>query len=106
MKWQEGRQGTGYLKKKLLGSNTFDCYLLKYEKGTHIPRHKDPVHVGRHFRINIELWKASKGGIFEASDIIFKIGIVVMFRPDIYDHSVSKIEEGTRYVLSIGWIRE
>jgi len=28
-----------------------------------------------------------------------------LFRPDKYSHSVSKIEQGNRYILSLGWIR-
>jgi len=30
---------------------------------------------------------------------------VAFFRPDVSKHSVTKVEGGTRYVLSIGWLR-
>lgn len=31
-------------------------------------------------------------------------GPVVLFRPDKYRHAVRRVEGGTRYVLSLGWI--
>lgn len=108
MKWEVGRQGTGYKKKLLLTGLwpvPFDCYLLKYEKGSEIPSHKDPNQNGRHYRLNIVIWKAGKGGEFLTESSIFESKRIKLFRPDIATHSVTRVE-GVRYVLSIGWLRK
>lgn len=31
-------------------------------------------------------------------------GIVNFFRPDLQEHAVAEVKQGTRYVLSIGWL--
>jgi len=110
IRWQPGRQGTGYFKLKLLESQRlqFDCYILKYPSGEMVPSHKDRVATGwRHFRLNIVLKKAIEGGFFYYSNSrTWHVGRrVVLFRPDITLHRVSEIKKGTRYVLSIGWLR-
>ena len=107
-RWEKGRQNTGYEKLLLLGSRwlvLFDVYLLKFGEGVSIPSHVDKVEKGRHFRINIILKKAKSGGDFICETPIYESERIKFFRPDIVNHAVSKIEDGTRYVLSIGWIR-
>lgn len=106
MKWTKGRQGTGYLKKLLLQGRwpvPFDLYLLKYPVDSLINGHKDPAEGGRHFRINLLLKKATEGGLFWKDDEI-KFGRLQFFRPDVSEHGVTKVNAGTRYVLSFGYV--
>lgn len=108
-KWTEGRQNSGYYKILLATLKRplpFDLYLLKYPEGSGINWHKDEVPDGyRHFRLNIVLRKARFGGHFVANTKpLFKKGRVTLFRPDKNLHYVSRVKEGTRYVLSLGWL--
>ena len=106
--WQPGRQGTGYEKMLLLANPIvvpFDFYLLRYCEGSEIPKHTDRVDGKRHYRLNIEVWRAKRGGHFRCDRPILTLPRVNLFRPDVAEHSVSRIEEGRRYVLSLGWVR-
>ena len=100
MKWELGRQGTGYRKLKLLTGKSFDCYLIDYPPGTHIPIHVDPVPGFCHFRINLLLLGEDKF----IGETILSFGKVKFFRPDIMPHSVEEVST-RRIVLSIGWVR-
>lgn len=104
--WIDGRQKSGYLKRKIFESKLLktDCYLLKYPEGSEIKLHTDPVTTGKHYRLNIIL-KRARGGAFKCNGKYFKFGPIIFFRPDLYEHSVTRITSGTRYVLSIGFIR-
>ena len=99
MSWEIGRQGTGYLKKKLFEFYFCDCYLIKYREGDSIPEHLDKVPGYRHFRFNIVL----KGSLtaFKCPRA-FLTGRFNFFRPDLHPHSVEP--SGERLVLSLGWI--
>ena len=105
--WQQGRQGTGYNKLCLLQSKhlKFDAYLLYYPQGSRIGVHTDEVESGRHYRLNIMLKKAKKGGDFICPDVSFRFWRVALFRPDIQEHLVTTIQDGYRVMLSIGWVR-
>jgi len=106
--WEKGRQNSGYEKLRVLLSNRFkfDVYILKYPEGSVIQSHVDKVdEIFEHHRLNIVLKKAKKGGVFSCNDTA-KTGRIHYFRPDIMKHKVSKIELGTRYVLSIGWLKK
>lgn len=105
--WERGRQGTGYNKIRLFESQRFKCdgYLLYYPEGSEIPLHIDHVDTGRHFRLNIMLKKAQKGGDFICENPVFRGWRMFLFRPDISAHAVSRIERGWRLMLSIGWVR-
>lgn len=106
-RWKSGRQNTGYEKMLLLVNPfliPFDLYLLRFKHGTEIPTHTDPVQKKRHFRLNIVVKQAQRGGHFICSQPIFETRRIKLFRPDVSPHSVTKIESGTRYVLSLGWI--
>lgn len=109
MTWLPGRQESGY-DKLLLCANPFlvpfDLYVLRYPTGSEIKPHKDPVQGKKHYRLNVELWKADKGGEFTCKDPIVALPRIKLFRPDMSAHSVSKIESGKRYVLSLGWVRQ
>lgn len=111
IKWEEGRQGSGYFKKKLLESKffKFDCYILKYPTGSYIKPHNDRINGYEHHRINIVLNSGFLGGDFvkwnnEGHTIPRKR--FIKFRPDIENHSLTEVRSGVRYVLSIGWLRK
>lgn len=107
-RWEPGRQRTGY-EKMLLATNRkllpFDLYLLRYGVGSHVPPHTDPVDGKRHFRLNVVLREAQAGGEFRTSNTIFSTRRIKIFRPDASEHSVSPITQGSRLVLSLGWVR-
>jgi hypothetical protein len=108
-RWAPGRQDSGYDTFPLAISKFFrcDCYLIRYRKGAGIPPHRDKVAPGnRHFRLNIILWPARKGGDLSCEWYLFRFGPIKLFRPDLAEHSVSPVEEGVRYVLSFGWLRK
>lgn len=107
-KWQQGRQMTHYYKMLMLRSERFrfDIYLLKFPTGSYINDHKDPVPNGyEHHRINFILNKNFKGGKFVIKGKSQE-GRIHRFRPDRFKHRVTEIKEGTRYVLSVGWLKE
>lgn len=101
--WQKGRQGTGYYKYPIISLPFFDCYLLKYKEGSYIPSHRDSITNKRHFRLNIVIQEAIKGGQFVCEKSILSLRRISLFRPDRYYHQVTKIIRGTRYVLSFGF---
>ena len=108
MKWQAGRQQSGYYKMPLLILSwpiKFDLYLLKFPEGCKIISHKDEVKSGKHYRLNIILKRAKEGGNFICDDTIFETGRIKLFRPDIRVHEVTEVIKGTRYLLSLGWIK-
>lgn len=107
MRWQKGRQGTGYDKLLLLVNPLlipFDLYLLRFPDGTEIPPHRDPVTDKRHYRLNIILKRPISGGEFVCANPIFETKRIKLFRPDVSTHSVTKVQGGSRYVLSLGWV--
>lgn len=102
-----GRQKSGYDVLLLITNSflfQFDCYIIRYREGSHVPPHRDPNPAGKHYRLNIVIKRARKGGEFQCDQTIFQSNRIKLFRPDLYKHSVSKVEEGSRYVLSIGWL--
>ncbi|MGH7241018.1 MAG: 2OG-Fe(II) oxygenase [Candidatus Saccharimonadales bacterium] len=126
LRWQTGRQGTGYQKLLLLESKLLhiDAWILKYGVGAHIPMHNDPIPGRKHWRVNVVLWEAQEGGgptMAHVNDgktnpnpiwwrprigrrwTLSKYVRVAVFRSDLCNHCVSKIEKGTRIVLSLGW---
>ncbi|WP_037340007.1 2OG-Fe(II) oxygenase [Saccharospirillum impatiens] len=107
-RWEKGRQNTGYDKMLLGGGlwpNPFDMYLLRFSEGQEIPPHVDRVKSGEHYRLNLVLKQAKSGGQFRCSDPIYESARVKYFRSDVSEHSVSRVLKGSRYVLSIGWIK-
>ena len=106
MKWELGRQGTGYYKLKLFESKIFkcDCYLLKYPTNSEVPFHLDKVKGHEHHRLNMVINHAIGGGFYIKDQQIKSR--VIRFRPDLSLHRVDKVIKGTRLVLSFGWLRE
>jgi hypothetical protein len=106
-RWQRGRQGSGYDKMLLLTAPwplPFDSYLIRYPEGSSIPAHTDPVQQGRHYRLNVILKSPKSGGEFVCASPIYSSERIKLFRPDACEHSVTRVEGGSRYVLSIGWV--
>jgi hypothetical protein len=124
LSWEEGRQQTGYFKSSVHGNEQiseiilrclvyigaspksgYDCYLIRYPEGSHIPPHVDDAPFGaRHSRLNILVKSADFGGILKVCDEEIEIfdGDAYYFRPDLYEHSVTTIEKGERVILSVG----
>lgn len=108
-RWQSGRQLSGYDKMLLLYGLwplPFDIYVLRFPEGSEIKAHTDPVSDNQHFRLNVVVWKAAAGGEFQCKDPIFQTNRIKYFRPDVSEHSVSKVVRGNRYVFSVGWLRK
>lgn len=106
--WREGRQGTGYETMMLVWSKRLrlDCCLIRYREGASIPPHRDPVKGGaQHYRFNVIVRPAKKGGELICEKSLFRLGPVNFFRPDLAEHEVKPVEKGVRYVFSIGWKR-
>lgn len=106
-RWEKGRQDSGYYKMLIFTAKfplPFDWYILKYPVGSSIPEHTDKVDIGKHYRLNIILKKPKIGGVFSCSRTILNTNRIKLFRPDLYAHSLSMIEEGERIVMSIGWV--
>lgn len=100
LRWQQGRQGTGYRKLLVAQGRTWDCWLIDYPAGTHIPEHTDPVEGRRHYRLNVRLL----GEDTFAGRAIARVGRATLFRPDVAPHSVGRVSS-RRLVLSVGWVR-
>ena len=107
LKWQSGRQSSGYEKLLLLTNPfiiPFDCYLLRFREGAAIAEHTDPVDGKKHYRVNVILRAAIEGGEFICNNTIINWSRLKLFRPDLAPHAVTPVSKGTRYVLSIGWV--
>lgn len=106
-KWQKGRQNTGYDKKLVLFIPLYflvlDCYLLRFAKGSQIPEHVDKVDKYHHYRLNIVLNSSFKGGDFVCNQAYINTAKIKFFKSDEMPHSVTPVEQGVRYVLSIGF---
>lgn len=108
LRWQRGRQKTGYDKLLVLALRwplPMDIHLLKYPDGVGIPPHRDPVPGQRHFRANLVLRKSTGGGCFVCENPLFESERLNVFRSDLSTHSVEPIVGKARWVLSIGWLR-
>lgn len=103
--WERGRQRSGYDKLLLLEGSCFDLYLLRFPIGSHVPPHRDPVDGARHYRLNLILIPAQRGGQFVCPDALVDRPRLKLFRSDLHTHSVTTIEAGTRWVLSLGVAR-
>lgn len=103
-RWGNDKFATGYRIFTLFHSKTLgiDLYLFRYPEGSFIPKHKDPKTNGPTTRINLELRKAQQGGVFKCKRKWSLFDRLHVFRADRDYHSVSKIEKGSRWVLSLG----
>ena len=78
--------------------------MFKYKEGSYIPKHKDPSSNRKVYRLNIVLVKANRGGEFICPKCLFNFkNRVFLFRADTSYHKVTKIENGQRILLSLGF---
>ena len=106
MKWEEGRQDKLYKKMKIWSSSFFwfgsDCYLISYKPNYRMPSHTDKAE-GKHYRLNVVLRGSGK---FVCEKTIFKLfNKVVLFRPDLYEHSMIN-GNSKRLVMSFGFLKK
>lgn len=92
----------GIVKNRILfQSRRLSIYLVRYSPGHRIVPHVDMVSEGRLYKLNCVLVKPRAGGKFSCERTIFNLfGRMILFRPDLYRHQVSKIERGSRWLLS------
>lgn len=113
LRWQQGKQGTGYEKLLIFATALipFDLYLLRYKEGAGIPWHKDPTPGFKHHRLNFSFGKYEGGYMnhiinnrTDPSRHYWRMTRrLYYFRPDLVEHCVQPVIAGTRYVLSLGW---
>lgn len=90
------------INRSLLNTGRLSVNLVTYPEGHHVRRHNDPMGGGSYYKLNFVLIKPAEGGVFETDRVIFSLfKRVILFRPDLYDHSVSTIKCGKRVLLSI-----
>ncbi len=90
----------------LYQSRRFAVYLVRYSAGHAIMPHVDMVAEGRLYKLNCVLVKPRAGGEFRCERSILNLfGRIVLFRPDLYRHQVSRIERGNRWLLSFALTR-
>lgn len=105
-RWNKGRQGTDYDVFPFFISKfaLCDCYLIRINTGTKIPKHTDKVKEGfRHFRLNIHS-KKHEGGVFSSQTCIWRWRNVYFFRPDISEHSMTEVRAGRVLIFSFGFL--
>ena len=86
----------------IIASRYLSLYWVRYPTGHSVLEHIDPMPGGRYFKFNILVTKATRGGVFQAQKTLINvINRVVLFRPDKAAHSVSRIEQGQRRLLSL-----
>lgn len=108
--WQD-RSDTGAMPAKvktrvLFHSKRLSIYLVRYPEGHKIGSHLDMVSEGRLYKLNYVLIKPRAGGQFFCEQNIINLsGRLYLFRPDLYQHGVSKIERGSRWLLSFALTR-
>jgi hypothetical protein len=85
----------------LFRSKRINIYLVRYSAGHRIVRHVDMVAEGKLYKFNWVIVKPKAGGRFICDRSIFNLfGRFILFRPDLYEHEVSRIERGNRWLLS------
>jgi len=99
---------SGNVKNRVLfQSKRLSVYLVHYSAGHRIMPHVDMVAAGRLYKLNCVLVKPKRGGEFSCERTIVNVfDRVVVFRPDLYQHRVSRIERGNRWLLSFALMRD
>ncbi|MGI2170900.1 2OG-Fe(II) oxygenase [Shewanella sp. MF05960] len=86
----------------IFSSRVFSVNLVTYHENHRVMKHVDPVQQGRYYKFNIVLKQPLHGGVFTCEKYIMNLcHRVYLFRPDLYEHSVTKIESGKRVLLSV-----
>jgi hypothetical protein len=105
-KWQKGRQKqTEYEKFPLwyfrIWKFGFDGYILRYQRGTSLNLHRDPIEGGKHWRLNIKLYGDAM--FFQENRGTLKRSRIVLFRPDLHLHSLYTYTKTLK--LSFGFVK-
>lgn len=89
------------INKTIFYSKLFSINLVTYPINHSVMNHVDNVQTGRYYKLNIILVQPKVGGVFKCQKCIINLfNRVYLFRPDKYEHSVTKIESGKRVLLS------
>tara|TARA_R110002050_G_scaffold1244_5_gene8802 strand:- start:101197 stop:101496 length:300 start_codon:yes stop_codon:yes gene_type:complete len=89
------------INRTFLYTQRFAINLVTYYEDHFVPRHLDMVSSGRLYKLNFVLVQPQQGGIFETEGVIFSFfNRIILFRPDLYEHRVTKIIRGKRVLLS------
>ena len=97
---------TKVINRILFHSRWLNLYLVRYPQGHKIVPHVDMISGGKLYKLNVVLSKPRSGGEFVCEKNIFNLfGRVVLFRPDLYRHHVTRIESGNRWLLSLAFNR-
>ncbi|BES73124.1 hypothetical protein RE428_41420 [Marinobacter nanhaiticus D15-8W] len=90
----------------LLQSKRLNIYLVRYPEGHRVRRHLDMVSEGCLYKLNCVLVKPKVGGEFICDKNLFNLANrLILFRPDLHQHEVSRIEQGSRWLLSFAFNR-
>lgn len=90
----------------LFHGQRLSIYLVRYPEGHKVVPHVDMISGGQLYKLNCVLRKPKAGGEFICEKNIFDLfGRLVLFRPDLHQHQVSKIERGSRWLLSFALTR-
>lgn len=90
----------------LFHSKRLNIYLVRYPEGHTVRPHIDMVSEGQLYKLNCVLVKPKTGGEFICEQNIFDLfGRIYLFRPDLYEHQISKIESGNRWLLSFALMK-
>ena len=77
--------------------------IIKIEEGNFIKEHTDKVEDGKHLRLLIKLWDCKEGGILKVENTLINIlDRIILFRPDLQKHSLTKVIKGKIYYMSLG----
>ena len=101
--WQQSKHAMSLNVKTriLFYSKRLSVYLVRYPEGHKVVPHVNMVYEGRLYKLNCVLVEPKTGGEFVCEKNVFNLfGRVILFRPDLYQHRVSKIERGNRWLLS------
>ncbi len=90
----------------LLRSKRLNVYLVRYPEGHRVAPHLDMVSEGRLYKFNCVLKKPRAGGEFACEKNLLNLANrLILFRPDLHQHEVSRIERGSRWLLSFAYNR-
>jgi hypothetical protein len=90
--------------KVLLYSRKLSIYLVRYSAGHRVVPHIDAVEEGKLCKVNWVLLKPQQGGKFLCEKTILNLfGRWIVFRPDLYQHEVTRIERGNRWLLTFAF---
>ncbi|MDX1800747.1 MAG: 2OG-Fe(II) oxygenase [Marinobacter sp.] len=86
----------------LFRSRRLNVYLVRYPEGHKVSPHLDMIAQGRLYKLNCVLKKPRAGGRFLCERTALNLfGRVILFRPDLHQHQVTRIESGNRWLLSV-----